>query len=128
MQVLVDTHALLWWLDGDERLSSQARAALADPSSQCLVSAASVWEIATKHRIGKLPGAEAVARDITGTIERNGFVALGIDAEDAEIAGKLAGEHRDPFDRMIAAQAMRRNLPVVTADALLVGFGIRQFW
>ncbi len=128
MRVLVDTHAWLWWLDGDVRLSERARSVLGDPTSMCLVSAASVWEIATKHRLGKLPGAAAVAGDITGTIERQGFVALDIVAADAELAGKLAGEHRDPFDRMIAAQALRRDLPVITADAQLLGLGARQLW
>lgn len=128
MQVLVDTHAFLWWLDGDQRLGREAHAVLADSSTVCLVSAASVWEIATKFRLGKLPEAGAVARDITGTVARNGFAALDIAAEDAELAGKLPGEHRDPFDRMIAAQALRRSLPVVTADEQLAAFGVRQIW
>lgn len=128
MQVLVDTHAFLWWIDGDERLSPAAREVLADPAVHCLVSAASVWEIATKHRLGKLPGANSIARDITGNIERNGFETLDISAADAELAGKLAGDHRDPFDRMIAAQSLRRTLAVVTADEQLVGLGIRQVW
>jgi PIN domain nuclease of toxin-antitoxin system len=128
MQVLVDTHAFLWWLDGDERLSNAARNLLADHAVTCLVSAASVWEIATKHRLGKLPGADAVARDITGTIVRSGFVSLDIAADDAELAGKLPGEHRDPFDRMIAAQALRRTLAVITADPQVAALGVRQVW
>jgi PIN domain nuclease of toxin-antitoxin system len=128
MQVLIDTHAFLWWLDGDERLSPAARAVMEAADVECLVSAASVWEIATKYRLGKLPSAQAIARDITGNIERNGFVALEIAASDAELAGKLPGEHRDPFDRMIAAQCLRRGLAVVTADAQLVAFGVNQVW
>lgn len=128
MQVLVDTHAFLWWLDGDDRLSTTARAVLADPAVVCFVSAASVWEIATKFRLGKLASAAAVARDISGALTRNGFTPLEISADDAELAGKLPGEHRDPFDRMIAAQALRRTLAVVTVDPQLVAFGVRQVW
>jgi PIN domain nuclease of toxin-antitoxin system len=128
MSLLLDTHALLWWLDGDERLSPAARAAIADPTRQVLVSAASAWEITTKHRLGKLPGAEAVARDVGGCLAAQGFEPLPIALADAERAGRLPGPHRDPFDRMLIAQALARDLELVSVEALFDGYGVRRLW
>ena len=96
MRLLLDTHAFLWWLAGNRRLSPAARRAVDDTSNDVVVSAATAWEITTKHRVGKLPEAEAVALDVTGSIASQGFDELAITVEDAERAGRLPGTHRDP--------------------------------
>lgn len=128
MPVLLDTHAFLWWLADSGRLSGAARELIADEVNDILVSAASAWEIATKFRIGKLPGCEAVAVDVAGHIAGQGFLELAIDVADAECAGRLPGPHRDPFDRMLAAQSLARDVPIVSVDPVLDGFGVSRIW
>ena len=128
MRLLLDTHALLWWLAGDTRLSLAVRAAIEAPASAVLVSAASAWEIATKHRIGKLPGAAAVAHDLGDCITQQGFTALPISVADATRAGGLAGPHRDPFDRMLIAQALGADLTLVSNEVLFDDYGVRRLW
>ena len=93
-----------------------------------LVSAASAWEISTKHRLGKLPSAEAVARDIAGAIADQGFDELPVTVGDAERAGALPGSHRDPFDRMLIAQALARNLAFISNEPLFDRYGVRRVW
>ena len=126
--MLLDTHAFLWWLDGNTRLSRAARRAIEDDANTIFVSAASAWEITTKHRIGKLPQAEAVALDVSGSIAGQGFEELAITVDDAERAGRLPGLHRDPFDRVLVAQALVRDLAVVTVDRTFDGYGVRRLW
>lgn len=128
MRVLLDTHTLLWWLDGDRRLSRSARIHIADTTNVILVSAASAWEITTKHRIGKLPGAAEVAADVAGAVAEQGFVSLDITILHAQRAGRLTGTHRDPFDRMLAAQAQLEDLPLVTDDPVFDGLGVNRIW
>lgn len=99
MKALLDTHTLLWWLDGDEHLSPTARRWIETDEHRILVSAASAWEIATKVRIGKLPGAQAVAANFQACLINQGFTPLDITADHALRAGGLPGPHRDPFDR-----------------------------
>lgn len=126
--LLLDTHALLWWLDGDERLSADARSAISDSSNAVMVSAASALEITTKHRLGKLPGAADVARDVAGCVAEQGFHELPITLRDAERAGRLPGPHRDPFDRMLVAQALRADVELVSNERVFDGFGVRRLW
>ena len=128
MRVLLDTHALLWWLDGDARLSKRARAAIADARTICLVSAASAWEVTTKARLGKLPGALEVAADISGCLRSQQFTPLDITIDHAQRAGSLPGEHRDPFDRMLIAQSQAENLPLVSNDAVFDKYGVVRIW
>ena len=128
MRALLDTHAFVWWIADSKRLSETARDALADDTNEILLSAASAWEIATKYRLGKLPGGEALAVDVAGTIRRQGFEELAISVADAERAGRLPGPHRDPFDRMLIAQALARDLPVVSTDAVFDGYGVNRLW
>jgi len=128
VRVLLDTHAFLWWLAHSERLSGAAREVIADELNDIMVSAASAWEITTKFRIGKLPGCKAIAIDVTGHIAGQGFGELAIDVSDAERAGRLPGSHRDPFDRMLAAQALAREFPVISADQVFDGFGVTRVW
>lgn len=128
MKVLLDTHAFLWATLSPVSLSRKASRIIADERNAILVSAASAWEIATKVRLGKLPGAEALEREFLDVMEDAGYTAVPIDMESALRAGRLTSEHRDPFDRMIAAQAMADDLPVISADPKLDSFGVRRIW
>ena len=128
MRVLVDTHAFLWWLDGDRRLPSRVRAALGQRENEVLVSAASVWEITTKARLGKLPGAADVAADVPTCITSQGFVPLPITVQHAQRAGALGGPHRDPFDRMLIVQAQAEGVPIVSNESIFDDYGVARFW
>ena len=128
MRLLLDTHAFLWWIAGNDRLPIIARDAIRDESNQKLISAASAWEIATKHRLGKLPGADEAARDIAGAIAGEGFEELPVTVDDAARAGALPGPHRDPFDRMLIAQAQARNLVLISGDSLFDRYGVSRLW
>jgi PIN domain nuclease of toxin-antitoxin system len=109
-------------------LGHQARETLADESNVILVSVASAWEIATKVRLGKLPGAEKLERDYLAVMKEAGYTLLAIDTESALRAGRLTAEHKDPFDRMIAAQALAMDVPVLSPDPQLDQFGVRRIW
>ena len=128
MRALLDTRAFLWWIADSARLSAVARDVISDEANDILVSAASAWEIATKFRIGKLPGAEAVALDIAAQISGQGFEELAIGVSEAGRAGRLPGPHRDPFDRMLVAQALLRELPVVSVDSVFDRYGVSRLW
>ena len=128
MRVLLDTNTLLWAGYDPASLSKNAAAVVADPSNSILVSAASAWEIATKVRLGKLPRAEHLEREFEKRMVKAGYLLLSIDVPCALRAGRLAGDHRDPFDRMIAAQALAEDIPVISNDTKLDSFGIRRIW
>ena len=125
---MLDTHALLWWWKDDPRLSKRAATAIADDATTVLVSAASAWEIITKHRIGKLPGAEVAVRDFNELIASDGFTHLAITYQHALKAGAFESEHHDPFDRMRAAQSLIEGATLVTNDAVMKGFRAKCFW
>jgi PIN domain nuclease of toxin-antitoxin system len=128
LDLLLDTHALLWWLAGDTSLSVPARDAIGDPGNNVFVSAASAWEIATKFRIGKLPGAGSVISELAGVIEAQGFVTLPISFAHGQMAGALPGPHRDPFDRMLVAQAMACGMVLVSNEQGFDIYGARLLW
>jgi PIN domain nuclease of toxin-antitoxin system len=128
LQLLLDTHALLWWLSDDSALTKAARKIIAETKNIVIVSAASAWEIATKVRLGKLPTAADLAADFTGQIEREGFQILPISGEHAIRAGLLPGAHRDPFDRMLIAQAQAENIPIVSNERLFDAYGLNRLW
>jgi PIN domain nuclease of toxin-antitoxin system len=128
MRILLDTHALLWWLAGSDRLSAVAHGAIADDANEILVSAASAWEIATKHRLGRLPGAAAVAEDVTGCLLDQGFQPLAITVSDGERAGRLPGPARDPFDRMLIAQALTLDVALISVEEPFDRYGVRRLW
>jgi PIN domain nuclease of toxin-antitoxin system len=109
-------------------LSARARRTIADETNIVLVSAASAWEITTKVRIGKLPGALDVAADIQGCIRRQLFESLDITVLHAQRAGHLPGTHRDPFDRMLAAQAQIEDLPIVSNDVVFEDYSVTRIW
>ena len=128
MRLLLDTDVFLWWLIDSPRLSDPARQAIAIETNEVLVSAATAWEIATKHRLGRLPDVEPVALDIAGTIASQNFEQLTITVADAARAGALPGPHRDPFDGMLVAQALSGNLALVSIDSVMYQYGVRRLW
>jgi PIN domain nuclease of toxin-antitoxin system len=128
VKVLLDTHTLLWAALAPEFLGRKAKRIISDEANSIIVSAASAWEIATKVRIGKLPGAEQLEREFLERMELAGYTLLPIDAATALRAGRFTGDHRDPFDRMIAAQALADDIPVLSKDPKLEAFGIRRIW
>lgn len=120
-RLLLDTHAWLWWLADDAALGRRARDLIASPDNSVFVSAASAWEIAIKKSLGKLkaPG------DLEVVIEDEGFDSLPIEIFHAEQAGSLPALHRDPFDRMLVAQAQVEGLAIITSDPVIAAYGVR---
>jgi PIN domain nuclease of toxin-antitoxin system len=128
LRALLDTHALLWWLSDDAALSNRARKFIANTQNSPIVSAASAWEIGTKVRIGKLPSAVNLAANFEGYLEREGLELLSISPDHAIRAGLLAGLHKDPFDRMLIAQAQAEGIPVITNDRVFDDYGVHRIW
>ena len=128
MRFLLDTHTLLWSFAGDPSLSSHARRLIEDGANEIFVSAASAWEIATKVRLGKLPTAELLLTDLEHYLARVGFDSLPISLSHALRAGSLPGEHRDPFDRMLIAQAQSENLPIISNDRIFDTYHVQRIW
>lgn len=128
MRILLDTHALLWWLAGDEALSAAARDAISADTNDVFVSAASAWEVTTKHRLGKLPGAGPLATDFAREVRAQGFIPLPISLEHGQSAGAMQGAHRDPFDRMLVAQATDERMALVSNETLFDAYGITRIW
>jgi PIN domain nuclease of toxin-antitoxin system len=128
VRVLLDTPALLWWLGGDKKLPARARKAIADEGNDILVSAASAWEVATKVRLGRLPDAEFIAVEFGRHLANQGFLALDITVEHGRLAGSLPGPHRDPFDRMLIAQARAESLILVSNEVAFDRYGVDRLW
>jgi PIN domain nuclease of toxin-antitoxin system len=113
---LIDTHILLWWLFNDPKLNAECRDIIRNPDCRILVSSVSAWEIATKYRIGKLPEAKQIVEGYSQILHQAKFIELPITSAHALRAGSLPIVHRDPFDRMIMAQAEIESVPVITYD------------
>lgn len=128
MRLLLDTHALIWWLAGDEALSSRAREAIADETNSIAVSAASAMEVATKFRIGKLPHAALLAQNFEAIIADQGFAELPISIRHALRAGEMNIAHKDPFDRLLIAQAQSEDMVLVSNEALFDSFAVKRLW
>ena len=128
MRLLLDTHAFIWWFAGNGRLSASAQQAISDGNNDVLVSAASAWEITTKYRARRLPEAEGLAEDIISHIVGGNFEELPITVDDAARAGALPGPLRDPFDRMLIAQAQSRGLTIISIESLFDRYGVRRLW
>ena len=127
MRLLLDTHILLWWLAGLRAIPAHIRGAI-ETAAETHVSAVSGYEITLKHAAGKLPGVGFLARDVSAAIRGAGFLELPIGCAHAEAAGRLPRHHRDPFDRILVAQALLEGLTLVSADATLDAFGIARLW
>ena len=128
MKLLLDTHALIWWLAGDEALTRRAREAISDEANSIAVSAASAMEIATKFRIGKLPDAALLAQEFEVIVAAQGFSELPISVHHAKLAGEMNIPHKDPFDRLLIAQAQAEGMVLVSKEALFDSFAIQRFW
>ena len=127
-RLLLDTHALLWWLADPAQLSAKAHAAIADPEHQVLVSAASAWELATKVRLGKLEIAQKLLSELPDVLASQGFDLLPIEFSHGLRAGGYPQAHRDPFDRVLAAQAELEGLTLVSLDPALQAFPCHLLW
>lgn len=127
-RLLLDTHTLLWWFTDDTRLSRAARAAIGDETNEVHVSAASAWEISTKQRLGKLSTMPGAVRQFAELTTANGFSHLPVTYLHGFRAGAYDCEHRDPFDRMLAAQSELERLTLVTRDPAFVQLGARTLW
>jgi PIN domain nuclease of toxin-antitoxin system len=125
--MLLDTHIFLWWLFDDPKLPAGIRDYVKDANNRIYISAASVWEISTKFRLGRLPQAKSVAKNVPEWIIKAGFLPLSITPEHAQLAGAWKIAQRDPFDRMLAAQARIEDLPLATVDTMLSSFPIKVF-
>jgi PIN domain nuclease of toxin-antitoxin system len=125
---LLDTHALIWWFNADPQLPQRARSIIADSDNTVLASTVSAFEIANKHRIGKLPQVEVLLDDYEGLLQGQGFGELAIRTAHALAAGSLTIAHRDPFDRMLIAQARIEGLTVITNERLFELAGVARLW
>jgi PIN domain nuclease of toxin-antitoxin system len=126
MRLLLDTHALIWWLSDHPRLSGPARSAIADPDNAAFASAASGYEIANNQRLGKLSG--KIAQDLPSALRQARIPVLGLTFEHTLAAGLLPGPHRDPWDRLIMAQALAEDLTVVTIDPVFGDYAVPVWW
>jgi len=128
VKLLLDTHTFIWWLANAPELSTAARNAICETDAEVSISAASIREICTKHRLGKLAGGAMIARDASACISGEGFHELPITVRHGQLAGNLQAVHADPFDRMLAAQAILEGLTLVSADKALDAFGVTRLW
>ena len=128
MKLLLDTHALIWWLAGDDALGTRARDAIADENNPVAVSAASAMEVATKFRIGKLEKAALLAQDFAAIVAGQGFAELAISVHHARLAGEMNIAHKDPFDRLLIAQAQVEDMVLVSNEVLFDSFGVKRLW
>lgn len=128
MRVLLDTHTLLWWLSEDPQLSINAQQTLSHRDNTIIVSAASGWEISTKVRIGKLIVPKEIAENLEAIATRYGWETLPINMHHAQRSGLLPGFHKDPFDRVLAAQSLSEGVPLVTNDPAFTKFSVHTIW
>lgn len=128
MKVLLDTHALLWTMSGSPRLSGIARSAASNPRNDVFVSVASVWEAAIKYRSGKLPEAAPLVNDPRRALIRMRFQHIPIELNHAKLAASLVSPHKDPFDRMLAAQALLEGLALISNDAIFDSMLVTRIW
>lgn len=128
MRVLIDTHAFLWWIEGDRALPGRARRMIADRENDCLLSVASVWELAIKSSLGKLKLTVPVQRYVVDNLAANSFGLLDIRLPHLGSIEGLPRHHGDPFDRLLVAQALAEDLPIVTADPIFRRYGVRRIW
>ncbi len=126
--LLLDTHTFLWWASDAVELSITARKAISDTGNECFLSSASCWEMAIKSSLGKLRLSKSVERFVSDLITENGFRLLPIDLRHAAKVETLPFHHRDPFDRLLIAQAITEKLTLVSADSMLSGYDVQLLW
>jgi PIN domain nuclease of toxin-antitoxin system len=125
---LLDTHILLWWLFDDPKLSKHSKAAIAAPESRVFVSSVSGWEISIKHYLGKLSHVASLVKELPLYVRRERFEVLPISLEHAIAAGALDGKHKDPFDRMLIAQARSEKLTLISNDKIFKKYKVPLLW
>ena len=128
LSYLLDTHALLWWLTNDPKLSTRVFDIIQAPQNTILVSSASGWEIATKYRLGKLSHAHEAATNLPALLHKARMKTLSMTMEHALAAGALPGPLRDPFDRMLIAQSQIEDLPIITSDSAFAHYSVDRVW
>ena len=128
MRFLLDTHTLLWAFNDSPSLSARARRVIENGSNDLMVSAVSAWEIATKARLGKLPSGDELIGDLDRYLAQLQCEALPISLDHAVRAGRLPGEHRDPFDRMLIAQAQAENLAIISNNRIFDVYRVHRVW
>lgn len=128
MNLLLDTHSFLWFIGGNTNLSPTARSLIEDTSNQPFLSLASLWEIAIKSSLGKLTLAQPFEVLMPRQMELNGIKPLNIELDDLALVAKLPLHHRDPFDRLLVAQAIERQIPVISADMAFEFYGVQRLW
>jgi len=127
MEVLLDTHAVIWWFEAAAGLSKRASSIISSPGNLILISAAVGWELAIKVNLGKF-NTPSLVQELHGLVEREGFTELPISLEHAVRAGMLPLHHRDPFDRLLVAQAQARGAPILSSDRALDAYDVRRIW
>jgi PIN domain nuclease of toxin-antitoxin system len=128
MRVLLDTHAFLWWIEDAANLSRRARRAIGNPGNECFLSLASCWEMAIKLSLGKLRLPGAIERFIPEQLAANAFRQLAIEFRHVARVAALPFHHRDPFDRLLAAQALEERCAIVSADPIFRKYGVTRIW
>ncbi|MDP9360166.1 MAG: type II toxin-antitoxin system VapC family toxin [Acidobacteriota bacterium] len=128
MKLLLDTHAFLWWIRDDESLGARARKTIANDRNHCFLSMASCWEMAIKKSLGKLEIPEPVDAFVAEQLAANRFTLLSIDLRHVSHVSRLAFHHRDPFDRLMVAQAREEGLAIASADPIFHKYGIERVW
>ena len=128
MKLLLDTHAFLWWVEGAPALGRRARAEISNPDNEVFVSLATCWELAIKLSLGKLRLTHSLDRFIPEQLTRNGFVLLSVEFPHVARVAELPFHHRDPFDRVLVAQALQDELAIVSSDRVLRKYGVTVVW
>jgi PIN domain nuclease of toxin-antitoxin system len=128
MRLLLDTHVFLWWTDNNPALSTQAQHAISDESNDCFLSIVCCWELAIKASLGKLSLSQSVEKFIVEQVAANGFELLPVDFRHVAAVESLPFHHRDPFDRLLVAQARAEGLVLVTADFQISNYGVSVLW
>lgn len=128
VKALLDTHTLLWWLFDDPKLSNDARNYITNGDNHLVFSSASAWEISIKYKLGKLPKIGDVIDNLSEYLRHERIAILPISLEHALLAGNLPEHHKDPFDRMLAAQAKIENMILISTDLIFTSYGIKTIW
>ncbi|MDZ4381227.1 MAG: type II toxin-antitoxin system VapC family toxin [Parvibaculum sp.] len=128
MRLLLDTHTFIWWMTNDRALPASAREMIGREDNDIFLSAATAWEMAIKHKIGKLPIVAGFIADVPGAMEAEGFIELPVSVVHGQMAGALDGHHKDPFDRMLIAQALCEELTLVSNETRFDTYGVTRLW